>query len=958
MLNDSSPDDGQPADDAAQPAVAPGGPSAPEDPMGIDIAQKNKESGNSLILPPNKDTDASHPGNGHPSVANAAERRSPPDSATPHTAEVHHSPHSAPDTIAFGSHASGQCQKPLLACITAYGRAPSSSTAKPIIALFDSSADHSSCSTILALELQLPVSSSISVVLDGELAVTIAATLATMPYRSVPTSATYKQGLLPTQNGSLVPSALKIRPHIVIGHDAQHLFRSQMAMRLSCYRYPPMRIALHQQRHSRLAQTAIRASKMGRAWAWMGMGTNSVEPTITQDAGSQSLDTTLGQSIPTVNAAAAVATLDVTTVDTAIRVDVRDTQRTITAQQTSTRDVYIMPPSPVPLTLTGPTASDATLGQLPAVAGAAAVLTTAPATPEDAARVAPAVQVLPLRGASSAMDFEQSNGGPADTEGTPSVAENPLPAQEEPLRMRTSTAESSGVEILERDDSSGVLCKFSHSPAPEPSYYPHINQQALARLYPQASQDILDKLWEDYQKLKPRLYALCQPGAKAAGMAKAVPQMKPSELGSSLAMRMLSCPTPPASSQAQDTGSTSIIYSCAADSLMPSEASCSDYGPLHRYCVPHPDEVTDAEDAVVDDGNPPLSCELSGKPAELLEALISGDERQSSRPLDQFDSQQEEIRQSGFPLNAKETARETTNQASTMEKSSIALLGHEVYNIIDIDRQAAGQRKVSDTSGFGTAPQMSYSDAETDPMSHSTSSDDLAPSSGHPSVANAAEGRSPSGTASEPRNPERSTPPRPYCDFCDCARCALVHQTQLCQQCFRADHRTADCNRAHRRCACCGTRHHVAPCARTLSPAVPAAERQPPSGLGQPSVVNTTEGPGSSSQPMEAPRIPGTGHPWMVNAVRGRSLTGPATIQTSDIPRNPGLGTLRRPMPLKAAVHRYRPTPSGPGLHRPSDAEGGPVQAREDQPPLAIKICRGSASDTTGDRRTPHRRRH
>ncbi|KAH7715915.1 hypothetical protein AAVH_07996 [Aphelenchoides avenae] len=50
----------------------------------------------------------------------------------------------------------------------------------------------------------------------------------------------------------------------------------------------------------------------------------------------------------------------------------------------------------------------------------------------------------------------------------------------------------------------------------------------------------------------------------------------------------------------------------------------------------------------------------------------------------------------------------------------------------------------------------------------------------------------------------------------------------------------------------------------------------------------------------------------MANAVGGRSPPGTIANQTG-ISRNPGLDTLRWSIPLEAAVHRTRPTPSGPG---------------------------------------------
>ncbi|KAH7720350.1 Zinc knuckle family protein [Aphelenchoides avenae] len=222
---------------------------------------------------------------------------------------------------------------------------------------------------------------------------------------------------------------------------------------------------------------------------------------------------------------------------------------------------------------------------------------------------------------------------------------------------------------------------------------------------------------------------------------------------------------------------------------------------------------------------------------------------------------------------------------------------------------------------YSTAPQTPDSDAETDRVSDSSTSDAPNPSSGHPSVANAAEGRRPSGTESEPRNPDRSTPPRPYCAFCDghnhwssdCpiydlqARWALVNQQQLCHQCFHADHRTADCSRAQRRCLHCANRHHAALCARAPRTAVPAVQRQPPSDSGQPSAVNAAGGSSSSSPSLEASRNPGTGHPWMANAVRGRSLTGTIANRTSDNLRNPGLGN---PSAANAAEGRRPPVSS------------------------------------------------
>ncbi|KAH7721719.1 hypothetical protein AAVH_10797 [Aphelenchoides avenae] len=108
--------------------------------------------------------------------------------------------------MAPGSHASGNCQEHLLGYAKAHARSPHSASTTPIIVLFDSSVNHTSCSAMLARNLRLPLSScatdtggspstlpfittQITVLLDGTTGpgVTIPVTLAMMSVRTVPT---------------------------------------------------------------------------------------------------------------------------------------------------------------------------------------------------------------------------------------------------------------------------------------------------------------------------------------------------------------------------------------------------------------------------------------------------------------------------------------------------------------------------------------------------------------------------------------------------------------------------------------------------------------------------------------------------------------------------------------------------------------------------------------------------
>ncbi|KAH7697946.1 RNase H and integrase-like protein, partial [Aphelenchoides avenae] len=95
-------------------------------------------------------------------------------------------------------------------------------------------------------------------------------------------------------------------------------------------------------------------------------------------------------------AASAAVALDVTMVDTAIRVDLSGNQRRVSMQQSTSRDIYVMPPPPVPPTMTGTAATSAPHGQSSTAADAAAAPGPTPATPDHVAHRAPAAPVPAL----------------------------------------------------------------------------------------------------------------------------------------------------------------------------------------------------------------------------------------------------------------------------------------------------------------------------------------------------------------------------------------------------------------------------------------------------------------------------------------------------------------------------------------------------------------------------------
>lgn len=157
--------------------------------------------------------------------------------------EAHQSPDRIERTMAPGSHASGNCQEHLLGYAKAHARSPHSASTTPIIVLFDSSVNHTSCSAMLARNLRLPLSScatdtggspstlpfittQITVLLDGTTGpgVTIPVTLAMMSVRTVPTVLVPEGNLLQLQNVSPHATPIRVLPHIVIGCKSQHLF--------------------------------------------------------------------------------------------------------------------------------------------------------------------------------------------------------------------------------------------------------------------------------------------------------------------------------------------------------------------------------------------------------------------------------------------------------------------------------------------------------------------------------------------------------------------------------------------------------------------------------------------------------------------------------------------------------------------------------------------------------------
>ncbi|KAH7693796.1 hypothetical protein AAVH_39164 [Aphelenchoides avenae] len=283
---------------------------------------------------------------------------------------------------------------------------------------------------------------------------------------------------------------------------------------------------------------------------------------------------------------------------------------------------------------------------------------------------------------SSAMDHEQSHQGPADTEGNPSVADIPLPAQEEPPRTRSSTAESSSVEILERDESPGVLSNFSLSPAPgptadvvtmfqhflaintsQPSLQPRITKQALAVLYPFAGQDILDKLWDDYQKVMPTFYAVQQAPAEAVEAANAASQHQPRE--EQFDAHDEDARAPDSTTESPMEASLHIDESrvSSAASSPPYEALPDDY-----QLKPEDERVlADLDDEGV--LNAHLEALAPTDLEERFDALTQRPEGQSPQPMEESEEASGEARQSEPPSSTAEEATGGTTDRSTSQTS-------------------------------------------------------------------------------------------------------------------------------------------------------------------------------------------------------------------------------------------------------------------------------------------------
>ncbi|KAH7729386.1 Zinc knuckle family protein [Aphelenchoides avenae] len=430
-------------------------------------------------------------------TASRRKKLSPPSTtvATPHTAEAQQPAAGDRLTTASRSLAPGSCQEQGREYARAYVRSPCSSAATPVLVMLDLSERYTTCSTKLALDLRLPLSSirrdvHASRLPDLVSVITITACLNGRPAIAVPVTIT------PTPIRLQHDTMIWVRPEIVIGRDSQHLFRTILT--------------------SSKAPLTVQPPH--------GSNGTPFEPSGPHCA-------PVASSVPNVVVA-----------NTADRADFSNNQYADTMQR-SDPDAPVTQPQRVLLV-----AQDAGTSSPPAKAQDAGPLDTpvTPAPPQQPPSAQLNQEMPEAEDDPSAMDHEQSKPDASGAEGNPSVADIPLPAQEPPL-TRASTADTS-IEIIERDESPGVLSALSGSPAPvpstdtvplfqhllamqtiQPTLQPRNTQKALAVFYPQASPEFLDKLWADYQKLPLNFYGIQPPPTETVGTAVAVLQPKPAE---------------------------------------------------------------------------------------------------------------------------------------------------------------------------------------------------------------------------------------------------------------------------------------------------------------------------------------------------------------------------------------------------------------------------------------------